>query len=305
MGFAKLDSNIVTSSVWAEDHETLRVWIYLLALADAAGRVRVTIPALAMQCGVTVQRAQAILDKFASPDPASRSPKNEGRRIRIDRDPEFAIVLLNHADYREKDYTHAARQRRYRERNAPRLRDGGVTASRDGGVTASDTRQKTEDRRNKKDLSAPEVPGSLSRSRNRFTYPEGFERWFAQYRQGTSNGRTKAEALSEWKKLPELDRASLEERTAAWLDRRARAGNAGLFVPAAKDPVRFLKGRRWEDEFDLPEAAPGATSENERLAEELSRYGSHPQWDEYRTLVVADRLPVGFDAFLASREAQP
>lgn len=254
MGFTKLDCNIVTSSVWAEDHETLRVWIYLLALADAAGRVRVTIPALAMQCGVTIERARAILDRFASPDPASRSPKNEGRRIRIDRNPEFAIVLLNHHDYRKKDYTHAARQRRYREKNAAPSRDGKVTPSRDAVTPSRDTRQKTEDIKNKNSSSAPEVPGSVSRSRNRFTYPEDFERWFVQYRRGTGKGTTKAGALVEWKKLPEPDRASLEERTAAWLDRRAQAGRAGVWVSAAQDPVRFLKNRRWEDELDLPEA---------------------------------------------------
>ena len=147
MGFTKLVESIVESSVWAEDSETLRVWIYLLARADSMGVVWVTIPAIALQNGLTTDKVAAALEKFSAPDPNSRSPKHGGRRIRIDREPTFSIAILNYSDYRWEDHTHAARQKRYRESH----RDGSDASRVSRGT--QDRRQKTEDK--EKDI--PEV----------------------------------------------------------------------------------------------------------------------------------------------------
>ncbi len=123
MGYSKLDSDITESSVWAEDHETLRVWVYLLAKKDYFGEVHVTPPALAMHCGVPLSRVEEILRKFESPDPHSRSKENEGRRIAIDRQDDYTVVVLNSDKYRHKDYSHAERQRRYQKKKNELLTD--------------------------------------------------------------------------------------------------------------------------------------------------------------------------------------
>ena len=155
MGFTKLDENIITSTIWAEDSDTVRLWIYLLAAADSEGIVRVTIPALALHNRLGIGRVEEILAKFAAPDPHSRSRIEDGRRLHIENSPEFRIVLVNYEKYRSKDHTHAERQRRYREK-LRRVSDGVTlrhTVTNDGGVTQAeaeaeaDIKKETEKRR--------------------------------------------------------------------------------------------------------------------------------------------------------------
>ena len=140
MAFVKLDTGILTSSIWAEDPATIKVWIYLLAAADPDGVVHSTVPGIAIQCGLSVEVVRDAVARFAAPDCDSRSSEHEGRRVRVEREPEFAIHIVNYGKYRRKDHTHAARQARYREQLKRRE---AVTASRDGetsqrdGVTAS------------------------------------------------------------------------------------------------------------------------------------------------------------------------
>ena len=61
MPFVKLDTNILTSSIWAEDPSTIKVWIYLLASADSNGVVRATVPAIALQCGLDLAMVRAAI----------------------------------------------------------------------------------------------------------------------------------------------------------------------------------------------------------------------------------------------------
>jgi hypothetical protein len=120
-GFVKLDCGIVDSTVWAEPDDVFRAWIALLAKADAFGVVRCSIPALAVLCKTTPQRMVEIMDVFKSPDPFSRTPEDEGRRVR---EIDGAFLLINYVKHREitqgKPGSHADRQRRYRERIAAR-----------------------------------------------------------------------------------------------------------------------------------------------------------------------------------------
>lgn len=120
MSFLKLDKNILGSSVWHGGTAVeLKVWIYLLLHADSDdGWVDQTLPAIAAGCDITEKRCEAILQKFAGPDPRSRSTAYEGRRIVIHTDPEWCIELLNWAKYAKKDHTAAARKAKQRARLA-------------------------------------------------------------------------------------------------------------------------------------------------------------------------------------------
>ena len=80
-GFTKLFQSILTSSVWSEDNETRIVWITMLALADQNGSVSATIPGLSRLAGVPIPAVEAALAKFQAPDPYSRTPDHEGRRV--------------------------------------------------------------------------------------------------------------------------------------------------------------------------------------------------------------------------------
>lgn len=96
--FTKLFSSITESTIWCEPAATRLTWITMLAMADRHGRVWASIPGLANRARVTVSEVESALRTFLSPDPYSRTPDNEGRRV-IDIDGGWQ--LLNHAKYRD------------------------------------------------------------------------------------------------------------------------------------------------------------------------------------------------------------
>ena len=117
--YTKLFQSILTSTIWGEDHATLRVWITLLAMADKNGEVVATIPGLARVACVTIQEVENALEKFQSPDKYSRTPDDEGRRIEQNED---GWVLINYEKYRkmaskeDQKAKNAERVRKFRER---------------------------------------------------------------------------------------------------------------------------------------------------------------------------------------------
>jgi hypothetical protein len=98
MQFTKLFSSILDSTIWQEAAETRLVWITMLAMADRAGEVHASVPGLAKRAGVTLQQCEAALQCLTSPDPYSRTPEFEGRRIAA---IDGGWTLLNHAKYRQ------------------------------------------------------------------------------------------------------------------------------------------------------------------------------------------------------------
>lgn len=118
-GYTKLFSSIVTSTIWVESDRTRIVWITMLAMADKNGEVQASIPGLARLAGVPIPDCEEAIAKFMAPDPYSRTPDDEGRRIeKID----GGWALLNHKKYREmasREDSKAAgneRVRRFREK---------------------------------------------------------------------------------------------------------------------------------------------------------------------------------------------
>lgn len=118
--YFKCFSDIIQSSLWAEDAETCKVWITMLALANQDGVVRATAPGLSHEARVPLDRTIEILKLLESPDPHSRTPDNEGRRIER---TDGGYLILNYLKYRSlhDDDTRRAndreRQRRHREAN--------------------------------------------------------------------------------------------------------------------------------------------------------------------------------------------
>ena len=116
-GFAKLYSSILTSTIWGEDHATVRVWIAMLATADADGIVEGSVPGFARLANVTVDEMKAALERLRAPDPDSRTKEHEGRRIE---DIEGGWLILNHGKYRAqaqaKEGSRAPYYREYRRR---------------------------------------------------------------------------------------------------------------------------------------------------------------------------------------------
>jgi len=121
MGYTKLFSTIVTSSIWTADDATRIVWITMLAISDKNGEIHASIPGLARLAGVSLEACEKAITTFLSPDAYSRTKEDEGRRLEV---IDGGWMLLNHAKYRrmasdeERKEQAAVRQQRFRDRHA-------------------------------------------------------------------------------------------------------------------------------------------------------------------------------------------
>jgi hypothetical protein len=121
MGYNKLFSSLVMSSVWREPDHVRLVWITFLALKDQRGEVRGSVGGLSDAAKVSRDRFEDAIRVLESPDPDSSNQDNEGRRLeRITGgwhvlNHSFYQRLMSAEDLRAKA---AERQRRYRESRA-------------------------------------------------------------------------------------------------------------------------------------------------------------------------------------------
>lgn len=135
-GYTKLFNSILHSTIWSEPHETRILWITMLAMSDRNGCVNASIPGLARMAGVTIDQCKDGIEKFLSPDPYSRTPDNEGRRIeRID----GGWHLLNHGKYREM--MSIEERREYNRRKQAERRAKLSTPAADMSLTVNDNQQ--------------------------------------------------------------------------------------------------------------------------------------------------------------------
>jgi hypothetical protein len=116
-GFTKIFNSILTSTVWGESQATRLVWIALLVSADADGVVEGSVPGFARVANVTVEEMRTALAVLQEPDPDSRTPDFEGRRVEV---IEGGWLILNFKKYREQaqaqEGSRAPYYREYRKR---------------------------------------------------------------------------------------------------------------------------------------------------------------------------------------------
>jgi hypothetical protein len=97
-GFAPLHGGILTSSIWQESDATRLVFITMLAMKDADGKVSAAVPGLAHIARVSIEDTRKALKILESPDPESRTEANEGRRIKK---VDGGWLVLGHFKYRD------------------------------------------------------------------------------------------------------------------------------------------------------------------------------------------------------------
>jgi hypothetical protein len=134
-GFTKLDSEILTSTVWMELANIRLTWVTMLAMADKNGEVHASLPGLANQARVPLEDCEEAIKKFLAPDPYSRSKEYAGRRIT---EIDGGWVLLNHQKYKQK-YSEEWK----RELDAARIRKKRqIATDRDMSRTVANSREK-------------------------------------------------------------------------------------------------------------------------------------------------------------------
>lgn len=140
-GYSKIDTCLLTSSLWCEAPSTKLVWITMLLLVNRHGEVEASIPGLAKQAGVSLEDTEKAIKILEAPDKYSRTKDFDGRRIEAIKGGWF---ILNHADYRdkgseaEKQSKAAERTKRWRERKNSQLNSDAPVTPCDGEVTHGD-----------------------------------------------------------------------------------------------------------------------------------------------------------------------
>jgi hypothetical protein len=81
MGYTKLFSSIIASTIWREDDKTRLVWITMLAMKNERHMVEASLPGLADMARVTITECEKAIKKLESKDGYSRNQDNGGRRI--------------------------------------------------------------------------------------------------------------------------------------------------------------------------------------------------------------------------------
>jgi hypothetical protein len=121
--YVKLFTSIYQGTLRGKSHGLL-VFTNLLAHADSTGAVDVHPNAIADEVGLTVDQVRAALIDLESPDPESRSPENEGRRIiRLDGHRAWGWQIVNYVKYRsirsedERREQNRLAQERWRNKN--------------------------------------------------------------------------------------------------------------------------------------------------------------------------------------------
>lgn len=123
--FAKLFSSLYQGTLRGRAHEIL-VFTNLLAHCDAEGYVDKHFRAVSEEVGLTIDEVKAAIAVLESPDPESRSPELDGRRIvRADEHRAWGWRVVNYGKYRAiRDAADRREQNRiaqaeWRSRNRP------------------------------------------------------------------------------------------------------------------------------------------------------------------------------------------
>jgi hypothetical protein len=117
--YVKLFGSILHSSIWRQKTAIRCVWITMLAMADRDGVVEASVGGLADAAKVSEPIARKALALFMAPDPDSKSPAFDGRRVEA---TDGGWRLLNFESYRERlsledrRTKNAERQQRHRDR---------------------------------------------------------------------------------------------------------------------------------------------------------------------------------------------
>lgn len=160
--YNKLFSKILDSSVWLEDHATVRVWFTLMAAMDQDGFAPFASAAnLASRARVTLEESRKALQRFMAPDQDSSDPENDGRRV--ERVP-GGFIVLNALKYKELSTRDKQREqtkervKRFRDKQKPANQQALHMPESNAPVTTSQTETETQEetKTKNKDFVLPE-----------------------------------------------------------------------------------------------------------------------------------------------------
>lgn len=79
--YTKMSVDIVYSSLWALDAETIKVWWTIVSLADLDGVINKSVGTIAHMARIPLEKTKEAIRIFEAPDADSTTPDREGRRL--------------------------------------------------------------------------------------------------------------------------------------------------------------------------------------------------------------------------------
>jgi hypothetical protein len=222
VGYTKLFSELIMSTVWREPDHVRILWITMLAIKDRWHKVNASLPGLADAARISMDECQDALKILSSPDQYSRTQENEGRRI-VPIDGGWEI--LNGEKYRNKmslderrEYNRI-KQQEYREK---------------AKMSKSCVQSGTKSAHTETDTEASKTLGQNSAEFDLFwsAYPRKIK---------------KKDAVRVWAKMSTDDMAKAKSD----VEKRIKGDpqwtrDNGTFVPY---PATYLNGEQWNDEW--------------------------------------------------------
>lgn len=167
MAFVKLDCGMLDSTIWI-DRAARELFITALLMAEPYevdepipaiqvaslkesgfvvppgwyGFVAAAGPGIVNRAGMEAKAGIEALERLGEPEPESRTPDHEGRRmVRIN----GGYIVLNFDKYRQKDHTAAERSKRYRDKQAASRVTNGSSRVETPTVTQAESREQRAD----------------------------------------------------------------------------------------------------------------------------------------------------------------
>lgn len=142
--FVKVYDSILDSSIWLEPDHVLRLFLTMLLQADPRGMVEASPAGLARRANLDRERFDDALAKLEGPDPDSKTPDNEGRRVK--RVP-GGWFIYNYRMYRERG-TSTERVKRFRAKGKGEfVTDETPETPLSSSLSSSGTTEKREEKR--------------------------------------------------------------------------------------------------------------------------------------------------------------
>jgi hypothetical protein len=138
--FAQMyDGTLATKGPW----QALATFQQLIILADKHGTVDMTADAIARRTTFPLEVIQLGLSELEKPDPDSRTPDEEGRRIvRLSDSRPWGWQIVNHAHYRalrSEDERRDYHRKYYRDKRSPKAKGEGLSIAPQPHSTPSST----------------------------------------------------------------------------------------------------------------------------------------------------------------------
>jgi hypothetical protein len=121
-GYTPIFDSVFQGSLCGK-YPDLPVWLVLLALQQRGGLIDAHPSYIATISGIPQADIEAAIARFCQPDPSSRTPDHDGRRLEPIPDAGFGWRVLNHRKYQEKARLEAKNAREVAEgKNAERMK---------------------------------------------------------------------------------------------------------------------------------------------------------------------------------------